>query len=115
MNDTTGGTTKAAKVKRLRRDHNRLSRQRGIKYKELTGLARRLGRKRRKGRGGDQAWESEPFPDLRATTIPEHPGDMNPFIAKGILNALEEDLERLEEGLGSGEDQEGDGENTHDL
>ncbi len=58
---------------------------------------------------------SEVFPDLRATTIPEHAGEMNPYLAKSILKALEEDLERWEDTLASSEKQEDDSENAFDA
>jgi len=94
-----------AKIRRLRSRIEALRRRGGIKAAELEALAEKLGRRRAK-RGSEPTWVSDVFPDLRPVSIPNHPGDLNRYTAKSILDGLEADLDRHEELLLSSEQKE---------
>ena len=83
------------KLRRLRQQLEALRQRGGVKARELKNLATALGRKRHK-RGSEPTWVSDIFPDSRPVSIPDHPGDLNKHTARGILDQLEGDLERLE-------------------
>jgi len=91
-----------ATIRRLRSIVESLRGRGGIKSSELEALARRLGRRRAK-RGKEPTWISDELPDRRPVSIPNHPGDLNRFTARGILDQLEADLDRYEELLLSSE------------
>ena len=90
-------------IARLRQEIERLRRSGGVKSRELQELAKSLGRKRH-NRGKEPNWVSEIFDDVFPISIPDHPGDLNKYTARGILSQLENDLDKLEETLA---DQEG--------
>ena len=51
-------------------------------------------------RGKEPMYESEPFPQLRALSIPNHKGkDMAPGTRNSILNQLEEDADAWDEAI----------------
>ena len=78
-----------------------LRRKGGVKSSEMESFAQALGRKRSKG-GKEPTWVSPVFPDLRPVSIPHHSKDLNRFTAGSILDQLEEDLIRHEEGASDG-------------
>ncbi|MCP4646822.1 MAG: hypothetical protein GY852_03685 [bacterium] len=84
------------KLRRIRKEIEKLRPRGGIKSKELESLAKKLGRKKHK-RGKEPTWMSEECPERNAVTIPNHPGDLNKGLAQGILDQLESDLFYLEE------------------
>jgi hypothetical protein len=86
------------KLAKLRRELESLRRRGGIRSRELEGLAKRMGRERRAQRSGEPQWVNEEL-RWRPLSIPSHPGDMSKGTAGSVLNALEEDLFRLEEEL----------------
>jgi hypothetical protein len=88
------------RIRRLRSRIEALRGRGGIKAAELESLAQKLGRRRAK-RGREPTWVSDAFPDLSPVSIPNHPGDLNRYTAKGILDGLEADLDRHEELLRS--------------
>jgi hypothetical protein len=92
-----------AKIRKLRSEIEALRNRGWVKTAELEALARRLGRRRAK-RGKEPTWISDEFPDRRPVSIPSHPGDVNRFTARSILDQLEGDLDRYEELLQSQED-----------
>jgi len=85
-----------AKIRKLRSEIETLRRRGGVKSAELESLAQRLGRTRAK-RGKEPTWVNEELPEMRPLSIPNHPGDLNRFTAKSILDHLEADLDRYEE------------------
>jgi hypothetical protein len=89
------------KLKRLRRDIEKLRRKGDIKERELRSLAERVGRKRGI-RGKEPTYVSERFPD-RPLSIPAQ-RVVNRYTALDILNELEQDLDEIEATL---EDQGG--------
>src|SRR6185295_723863 len=90
------------KIRKLRSQIEALRNKRWIKTAELESLAQRLGTKRAK-RGKEPTWINEELPDRRPVSIPSHPGDVNRFTARSILDQLEADLDRYEELLQSQE------------
>src|SRR5689334_8412796 len=84
------------KIRKLRSKIEALRGKGGVKSAELESLARSLGRKRA-NTGKEPTWISEELPDRRPVSIPSHPGDLNRFTARGILDQLEGDLDRYEE------------------
>lgn len=64
----------------------------------LKRLAKRLGRKLRKG-GKHPMWRSEEFGHLYDLSIPQHPGDVPIGTQNSILDQLEEDVLAWEEKL----------------
>ncbi|HEY7213801.1 MAG TPA: hypothetical protein VIC28_04185 [Thermoanaerobaculia bacterium] len=92
-----------AKIRKLRSEIEALRNKGWVKTAELEALARRLGRRRAK-RGKEPTWISDELPDRRPVSIPSHPGDVNRFTARSILDQLEGDLDRYEELLQSRED-----------
>lgn len=85
-------------IRRLRRKLQKLRNQAkgGIPSKEMIRLAESVGRKRSK-RGSEPNFVSELLPDSRPISIPSHPKPLNRFVAGNILDALEADLDALEE------------------
>jgi len=92
-----------AKIRKLRSVIEALRNKGWVKTAELEILARRLGRRRAK-RGKEPTWISDALPDRRPVSIPSHPGDVNRFTARSILDQLEGDLDLYEELLQSQED-----------
>ena len=90
------------KLAKLRQQLNSLRKRRGLKSRELESLAKAMGRRRHPKRGKEPTWVSDLVPNTRPLSIPNHPGDLNRFTAGSILDQLEEDLYRLEEGYGEG-------------
>lgn len=90
--------TLQGKLRRVRESIHRLRRAGGVRSVELERLARQLGR-RRHARGKEPTWVSDLLPDARPISIPNHPGDLNRFTARVILDLLEEDAERISEQL----------------
>ena len=87
-----------AKIQKLRSEIAAFRRKGGIKSTELESLARRLGRKRA-NIGKEPTWVSEELPNRWPVSIPSHPGDLNRFTARSILDQLEGDLDEYEEML----------------
>lgn len=86
------------KLRKLRDDLHALRRAQP-KARDLQSLAQRLGRARTQ-RGKHPMWESEPFPELRPLSIPDHKGrDMPRGTKNSILDQLEEDLLAWEQRL----------------
>ncbi len=81
---------------RERLDKLRAEAKGGLPSAKLESFAEALGRVRVK-RGSEPTFESVRFLDLRPITIPHHSKPLNKFTAHGILDALELDLERIEE------------------
>ena len=48
-------------------------------------------------RGKEPTWISTVLAHARPLSIPSHPGDLNRFTAKAILDQLESDIDALEE------------------
>ncbi len=65
--------------------------------KEVESLAKKVGRKKRKGSGGDRFWVSLLFPELTGVTIPFHSRSMPLGTRKAILKELWKDIQLLEE------------------
>jgi len=86
-------------ARKLRQELASLRKKGGLESREVEDFARALGR-RRHSRGKEPAWVSD-VPGLRPVSIPDHPGDLNRFTARGILNQLEEDLEMLDDDVTS--------------
>jgi hypothetical protein len=78
--------------KRLNRLKRRLEGLRSapanITRKKLEGLAKSLGMIPH-NRGKEPTYASGDFPDLNPLSIPSHPGALNKFTAKDILDDLE--------------------------
>jgi hypothetical protein len=91
-----------AKIRKLRSEIEALRNKGWVKTAELEALARRLGRRRAK-RGKEPTWISDELSDRRPVSIPSHPGDVNRFTARSILDQLEGDLDQYEELLQSQE------------
>ena len=89
------------KIKHLRRKIAGLRRAGGIRSRELERLAVQLGRRRHKS-GKESTWISEILPGARPLSIPSHPGDLNRFTARTILDHLESDLDVIEGRLHEG-------------
>lgn len=83
---------------KLRREIRELRKSGGIKSAVLQSLAKRIGRKRHP-RGKEPTWVFENPTGRNPLSIPNHPGDLNKFTAKAILDVLEEDLDYLEESV----------------
>ncbi len=83
----------AKKLKKLRRDIEKLRRKGDIKERELRSLAEGVGRKRGT-RGKEPTWVSEQFSD-RPLSIPSQ-RVVNKWTALGILDDLEQDLDEIE-------------------
>jgi hypothetical protein len=85
------------RLAKLKAEHARLSRLRVAKSVDLVGLAISLGRKLVK-RGKHPLYESVPFPNLHALSIPFHggSGDLKTGTKNSILIQLEEDIAELE-------------------
>ncbi len=95
------------KLNKIRQQMEACRKRGGIKSAELDSLAQDLGRELNK-RGKEPTWVNERFPDLHPLSIPHHGSrDLNRFTAGGIIDQLELDLERWEEDLKSGENEEG--------
>ncbi len=90
------------KLAKLRRQLDSLRQRGGIKSRELESLTKAMGRRRHPKRGKEPTWVSDTVPNSRPLSIPNHPGDLNRFVAGSILDQLEEDLDRLEEIYGDG-------------
>jgi len=58
-------------------------------------LAKSLRRYRHK-RGKEPTWVSEVLTDAPPISIPDHPGDLNKYTARSILDQLELDVIALE-------------------
>ena len=85
-----------AKLRKLRSEIEAFRRKGGVKSAELEKLARRLNRRPAK-RGKEPTWVNEALPERHPVSIPHHPGDLNRFTVKAILDQLEADLDRYEE------------------
>jgi hypothetical protein len=84
------------KVAKLRRELTQLRNAKySLKLSDLTGFAKRLGRKEKTSRGKEPTYVSILFPELRPLAIPAHT-KVNPFTANSILDSLELDLGKLE-------------------
>lgn len=83
------------RIKTLRREIDKIRRRGGIRATELEHLAERIGRERHP-RGKEPTWVHPSIPQARPSSIPKHPGDLNRFTARAILNQLEEDVDMLE-------------------
>jgi hypothetical protein len=95
--DIIGDVMDPKKVRKLREELESLRRRGGVKSGELESLAARLGR-RRAVRGSEPNWVNDLSRSSRPVSIPHHGNsDLNRFTARGILNQLEEDLEKYEE------------------
>jgi len=89
------------KLNKIKKDIDGLRNRGGVKSSELESLAIRLGRDK-SDRGKEPTWVNKQFPYLRPLSIPHHGSrDLNKFTARGILNQLEEDIEKWEEVLES--------------
>lgn len=80
---------------RLREDIGKLRRRGGIHATELQALAKRIGRVPH-SRGKEPTWVNPSLPEARPVSMPNHPGDLNRFTAREILNQLEADVDRFE-------------------
>ncbi len=83
------------KIEKLRREIEGLRRRGGVRASELESLAQRLGRRRAK-RGSEPTWVSDLLVGRPPVSIPSHPGDLNRYTARSILDQLEADLDELE-------------------
>jgi hypothetical protein len=84
------------KLAKLRRELKQLRDAKySLKLSDLTGFAKKLGRKENSSRGKEPTYVSIYFPELRPLSIPGHT-KVNPFTANSILDSLEADLDRLE-------------------
>jgi hypothetical protein len=83
------------KIARLRRRVEELRRRGGVHSRELEELARAVGRKRH-ARGKEPTWVSTLLPNARPLSIPNHPGDLNRFTARAILDQLDADIDVLD-------------------
>ncbi len=83
------------KVRKLKNWLKALRQAGGIKSLEMEKFAKALGRKKSKV-GKEPTWINEKFPNLPPVSIPHHSVDLNRFTAGGILDQLENDLEKLE-------------------
>ncbi len=83
-------------IERLRWKLEELRGRGGVRPAELEQMARALGRKRHP-RGKEPTWISTVLAHARPLSIPSHPGDLNRFTAKAILDQLEWDIDALEE------------------
>jgi hypothetical protein len=83
------------KIEKIRREIEGLRRKGGVRASELESLAKRLGRRRAK-RGGEPTWVSDSLPGRPPVSVPAHPGDLNRYTARSILDQLERDLDELE-------------------
>ncbi len=70
----------------------------GIKSRELESFAKSLGRYR-DDRGKEPTWVNAQFPTLRPLSISHHSTDLNKYTARGMLDQLQEDVEKWEEEL----------------
>jgi hypothetical protein len=87
------------KLARIRRRLEQLrSRAGNIRPRELSGLARSLGRTRHR-RGKEPTYISELLPTARPVSIPSHPGSLKRYTAENILDRLEVDIFLWEEVL----------------
>jgi predicted RNA binding protein YcfA (HicA-like mRNA interferase family) len=88
------------KLEKIQREVDKFRRS-SIKAADVERLARQLGRKRAKHKGGSEPmWENHEFPDLRALSIPHHSNkDFKPGTKNSILDQLEEDILSWEERL----------------
>ena len=68
----------------------------------MERLAIQMGRRRHR-RGKEPTWISDILPSARPLSIPSHPGDLNRFTARTILDVLESDLEAIERLLQKGD------------
>lgn len=95
------------KLAKLRRELNQLrSAKYNIKHSDLTGFARKVGRKPDTSRGKEPQYVSILFPDLRPISIPGHTF-VNPHTANAILDDFERmDLFKLEAWLEQQEEKE---------
>ena len=82
-------------IRRLRARIEALRRVGGVRPVELERLAKSLGRTTEK-RGKHPTWVSRFLPSAPPVSIPSHPGSLNRFTAKTILDQLEADLDLLE-------------------
>lgn len=87
-------------LRRIRAEADALRQRGGVKSRELQRVAGKLRRRKRKHRTAEPMWVSEPFPYLRPLAIPEHPGDLNRFTARTVLDELEKDMGEWEKHLG---------------
>ena len=83
------------KIARLRRRVEELRRRGGVHASELERLASAVGRKRYP-RGKEPTWVSSLLPNARPLSIPSHPGDLNRFTVRAILDQLEADIDALD-------------------
>jgi hypothetical protein len=96
------------RLEKIKREIAR-ARRATLKAADLEGFARRLGRRKRKGKqGGEPMWDSE-LPDLYPLAIPHHGGrDIAPGTQRSILDQLEEDILAWEERIDDDENDERD-------
>jgi hypothetical protein len=92
-----------SKLKKLRRKLRTLRLKGGITGREMAKFANACGRKQRGESGGHPAYFSEYFPEERDISIPSHGATKGGTLTKGtahsILDALEGDLDRLQDML----------------
>lgn len=82
-------------IEKRREEIEALRRTGGIKRRTLERLARKIGRVRH-SRGKEPNWVSTVLPDARPLSIPAH-NTLNRYTAQNILDALESDLDAIEE------------------
>jgi hypothetical protein len=95
MSDIACDIMNTKKIQKVRHQIARYRRLGGVRGRMLERLAIQLGRKRHK-RGKEPIWVSDILPSARPLSIPSHPGDLNRFTARTILDVLESDLEAIE-------------------
>lgn len=85
----------AKRLQKIRLEIASLRRKGGVKSRELQSVAKSLGRSLHL-RGKEPAWVSDVLPNAFPISIPNHPGDLNKYTARSILEQLENDAEALE-------------------
>jgi hypothetical protein len=98
--NTIGGTMNKKTLKNVERRIRSLHAGSGnVRRRQLVSLAKTLGRKE-SNRGKEPTYISIAFPDLRAVTIPSHPGTMPRFTVESILDQFEgNDVVRWQQAL----------------
>jgi len=84
------------KIRKYRRQIEKLRRKGGVSWKEMVSLARKIGRVPDTSRGKEPTYTSIHLPRSRPITIPHHEKDLTPGVKSNVLDDLERDLDELE-------------------
>jgi len=85
------------KLKKLRQELDNLRvHPSNLRNTELVKFATKLGRFK-SNRGKEPTYVSDLLPQSRPISIPNHPGSFPRYTAISILDALEQDIDELEE------------------